>query len=148
LNWNLGPVWGGLKQKNARTLDPSVSYYGTSPVSTSEKFLVGDVLFAYDSDRISEDFKEVLKDLAQYLQSGGFKRLVVEGHTDSVGSEVYNQSLSERRAKAVVAYLTNEGRLPKDRVEAQGIGEARPVADNSNYQGRAKNRRVEFNVTR
>lgn len=148
INWTMGPLWGRRDDGDARPLDKSVSYFGSSPVTTSEKFLVGDVLFAYDSDAISEDFKAVLKDLAKYLQSGSLKQLVVEGHTDSVGSEAYNQGLSERRAASVVKYLTAEAGMNPKKLSSVGYGETRPVADNANYQGRAKNRRVEFNVQR
>jgi outer membrane protein OmpA-like peptidoglycan-associated protein len=148
LNWNMGPLWGEQEREGARTLSPESALTGSRPLTTSEKFLVGDVLFAYDSDQISEAFKEVLKDLAGYLKSGSFKELVVEGHTDSVGSEQYNQGLSERRAASVVKYLRTEGGLPAAKLKSVGYGETRPVADNANYQGRAKNRRVEFNVTR
>lgn len=151
VNWNVGPVWGKqteAEDKDARQLDKAVSYYGSTPSTTSEKFLVGDVLFAYDSANLSEDFKEVLNDLAKYVLSGKFKSLQVEGHTDSVGAEAYNQGLSGRRAQSVVDYLTTTAGLPADKVSAVGYGESRPVAENSNYQGRAKNRRVEFNITR
>jgi OOP family OmpA-OmpF porin len=68
---------------------------------------------------------------------------VVEGHTDAVGTEAYNQSLSERRAMAVREVLVNEFGIQPGRVDAIGFGEARPVADNDSEEGRAINRRVE-----
>ena len=67
------------------------------------------------------------------------------GHTDSVGSDAYNQKLSVRRAEAVKAYLVNKG-VDKARVYTEGKGESQPVADNKTKEGRAKNRRVEIEV--
>jgi outer membrane protein OmpA-like peptidoglycan-associated protein len=152
LNWNMGPLWSKKKleapaPEQTRELTPEVKYAGSEPSKSSEKFSVGDVLFASGSDQIGPVFAEVLKDLAQYLKTAPFKNLTVEGHTDSVGSEEYNQGLSERRAKNVVKFLAGQG-ISQSQLSSAGFGESRPVADNSNYQGRAKNRRVEFNVTR
>ena len=70
-------------------------------------------------------------------------RTEVEGHTDSVGSEVYNQALSQRRAESVASYLINHG-VSSSRLEAKGLGESNPIADNSTEDGRALNRRVEL----
>jgi outer membrane protein OmpA-like peptidoglycan-associated protein len=75
------------------------------------------------------------------------RRLTVEGHTDSQGSSNSNQSLSQRRADAVRSYLISRG-YPGDLIQAQGIGEDRPVADNNSAEGRANNRRVEIIVDR
>jgi outer membrane protein OmpA-like peptidoglycan-associated protein len=80
--------------------------------------------------------------MGQYPQT----TTVVEGHTDSVGSDVYNQKLSERRANAVRDVLVNQYGVGADRVNAVGYGEARPVADNATDSGRAVNRRVEAEV--
>lgn len=147
INYNIGPMWGS-EREGGRVLSPENTYAGSLPITSDEKFLVGDVLFAHDSADISPAFEEVLKDLASYLKSTGFKTLQVEGHTDSVGPEAYNQSLSERRAKSVVDFLATGGGISASKLESVGYGETRPVADNSNYQGRSKNRRVEFNVAR
>ena len=73
-------------------------------------------------------------------------RLTVEGHTDSVGTDAYNQRLSERRANAVRRVLVDELGVEGNRVNAVGYGESRPVADNSTEEGRAINRRVEAEV--
>ncbi len=71
---------------------------------------------------------------------------MVEGHTDSVGSDAYNQTLSERRANAVRDVLVNQYGVGGERVNAVGYGETRPVADNASAEGRAVNRRVEAEV--
>ncbi len=70
-------------------------------------------------------------------------KLEVQGHTDNVGADAYNQTLSEARAKAVAAWLTQHG-VAADRLTAMGYGKTRPVADNGSDEGRAKNRRVEI----
>ena len=67
------------------------------------------------------------------------------GHTDSIGSDSYNQKLSVRRSEAVKAYLVSKG-IEKNRVYTEGKGEKQPVADNKTAEGRAKNRRVEIEV--
>ena len=71
--------------------------------------------------------------------------IIAVGHTDSVGSEAYNQKLSVRRAEAVKAYLVSKG-IEKNRIYTEGKGEKQPVADNKTKEGRTKNRRVEIEV--
>ena len=73
------------------------------------------------------------------------KLIHVEGHTDRIGTQEYNQKLSERRADAVKAYLVSKG-VEKNRVYTEGKGEKQPVADNKTKEGKAKNRRVEIEV--
>jgi OOP family OmpA-OmpF porin len=70
-------------------------------------------------------------------------RVSVEGHTDSIGSDAYNQRLSERRAKAVRDYMISQG-IDASRITTRGFGESKPVADNKTAAGRAENRRVEI----
>ena len=77
------------------------------------------------------------------LQACPDVRIRIDGHTDSVGSEVYNQGLSERRADAVRRYFVNQG-VPSTRLGTQGYGESNPVASNDTEDGRARNRRVEL----
>lgn len=107
-----------------------------------------EVLFAFDSDRIRNIVIPDIENLIRELKSGGFKRLVIEGHTDSVGARSYNQGLSERRARQVRQYLIDKYYVLPERVFTKGYGEDRPIADNGNYQGRQKNRRVEFKIWR
>ena len=71
--------------------------------------------------------------------------MIAVGHTDSVGSDAYNQTLSMKRSEAVKAYLVSKG-IEKNRVYTEGKGEKQPVADNKTKEGRAKNRRVEIEV--
>jgi outer membrane protein OmpA-like peptidoglycan-associated protein len=105
-----------------------------------------EVLFDTDKDTIRKIFVPELEDLIRELKTDGFKKLVVDGHTDSVGKRIYNQDLSERRARNVRSYLISKYYILPERVVAQGFGEDRPIDDNGNYQGRAQNRRVEFKI--
>jgi len=72
-------------------------------------------------------------------------RALVEGHTDSIGSDAYNQRLSERRANAVADYMEAQG-ISSSRITTKGWGKSKPVADNRTKEGRARNRRVEITV--
>ena len=81
--------------------------------------------------------------MADLLSKDATLKLEVQGHTDNVGSDAYNQTLSEARARAVVDWLTKHGTAP-DRLTAKGYGQTVPVADNNTDEGRAKNRRVEI----
>jgi outer membrane protein OmpA-like peptidoglycan-associated protein len=85
----------------------------------------------------------MLQPVAELMAGDKTLKLEVQGHTDNVGNDAYNQTLSEARAKAVVAWLTQHG-VAADRLTAKGYGKTKPVADNGNDGGRAKNRRVEI----
>lgn len=101
--------------------------------------------FAVDSDRLRPEASAALDSLAVVLGRLGGSRLEVTGHTDHTGADSYNQSLSERRARAVVAYLAGRGVDPA-RLEARGYGESKPVTSNATAGGRAANRRVEVRL--
>ena len=104
-----------------------------------------DVKFDFDRDSIRPEFRQDIQSLAEFMKTYPSVTTTVEGHTDSVGSDVYNQRLSERRANAVRQALIAEG-VDASRVSAVGHGEARPIADNATDAGRAMNRRVEAEV--
>ncbi len=105
------------------------------------------IQFAFDKSVIKPESYSILDDVASVLKTHpDIARIRVEGHTDSVGSDAYNQKLSDRRAKAVQDYLVNKG-IEASRLEAIGYGESQPLADNATAEGRAKNRRTEFKVT-
>jgi outer membrane protein OmpA-like peptidoglycan-associated protein len=105
-----------------------------------------DVKFDFDKAQVKPESYGDIKNLADFLTQYPQTTTVVEGHTDSVGSDAYNQTLSERRANAVRDVLVNQYGVGSDRVNAAGYGETRPVADNASADGRAVNRRVEAEV--
>ena len=101
----------------------------------------------FDVDRydVKPQFQSTLNEVAGTLSQYNQTYIDVLGHTDSTGSEAYNQGLSERRAQAVANYLSARGVSPA-RMATQGYGETVPIADNSTEYGRAQNRRVEIKV--
>jgi outer membrane protein OmpA-like peptidoglycan-associated protein len=108
--------------------------------------LSGSVLFATGKYVLLPIAREKLAEVATALKDQGFKRIVVEGHTDSRGSESTNESLSLKRANSVRSFLVEQG-LDGSKVVASGLGESRPIAPNDTPDGRANNRRVELVVT-
>jgi outer membrane protein OmpA-like peptidoglycan-associated protein len=105
----------------------------------------GSVLFASDLATLLPDAQRRLDPVIGALLVDRSRNLVIEGHTDSRGSESHNLDLSQRRAETVRAYLIAHG-YDSDRIQAHGIGRARPIADNGSPEGRANNRRVEIVV--
>lgn len=117
-----------------------------APVPDSAPLYVDDkVLFEVGSDVINPGFTPLLDLGTALMQQTDTVRIAVVAHTDSVGTAEFNQLLSERRAEAVKAYWINAG-IAESRVDAIGLGESIPQADNLNSTGRAANRRAEFIV--
>ncbi len=105
----------------------------------------GNITFATDSDAIKASFYEVLNSVALVIKEYDKTRVVVGGHTDSDGSDQYNQSLSERRASSVSQYLQSQG-VAQVRIDAVGFGERHPIAGNATAEGKQLNRRVEISL--
>jgi outer membrane protein OmpA-like peptidoglycan-associated protein len=108
--------------------------------------LSGSVLFATGKSELLPVAQDKLGEVAKALKDQGFKKIIVEGHTDARGSATQNTELSRARAETVRSYLVTRG-IPSDKIEATGIGSNRPIADNNTPDGRANNRRVEIVVT-
>jgi OmpA-OmpF porin, OOP family len=105
------------------------------------------VQFAYNSANILRNSNFILEAVKNILESNPqIRKVQIQGHTDSKGSDAFNLGLSKRRAQAVVTWLTKNG-IDKTRLEAQGFGEAQPLDSNDTEEGRAVNRRVEFHIT-
>ena len=104
-----------------------------------------DAFFDFDKAVLKPEGKAKLDDLVGKIEGINLEVIIAVGHTDSVGTDAYNQKLSVRRAEAVKAYLVSKG-VEKNRVYTEGKGEKQPVADNKTAEGRAKNRRVEIEV--
>lgn len=117
-----------------------------APAVTSEKVSYSaDAFFDFDKAVLKPAGKASLDDLTSKLQGINLEVIIAVGHTDSIGTDAYNQKLSIRRAEAVKAYLQSKG-VEANRIYTEGKGEKQPVADNKTTAGRAKNRRVEIEV--
>jgi len=117
-----------------------------APVPTAEKVSYSaDAFFDFDKAVLKPAGKSALDELTGKLGDMNLEVIIAVGHTDSVGTDEYNQKLSIRRAESVKAYLESKG-VESNRVYTEGKGEKQPVADNGSADGRAKNRRVEIEV--
>lgn len=110
-----------------------------------EKIVLRGINFDFDKYNIKPEFQPVLDEAAEILARNPKVTVIIEGHADSIGTEAYNQRLSERRADSAKRYLVGKG-IDASRLETVGYGELRPIASNSTAEGRAMNRRVEFKV--
>ena len=117
----------------------------TAPVAEKLEF-AADAFFDHDKSIVKKEGKEKLAKLASDISGLDVEVIVCVGHTDSTGTEAYNQKLSERRANAVKSYLVSQG-VDGEKIVTEGKGELQPIADNATREGRAKNRRVEITVT-
>ena len=115
-----------------------------APVSQKVTF-AADAFFDFDKSTLKPEGRAKLDEVVSKLDGVNLEVIIAVGHTDSLGSDAYNQSLSLRRSEAVKDYLTGKG-IDKSRVYTEGKGEKQPVADNKTEQGREKNRRVEIEV--
>jgi OOP family OmpA-OmpF porin len=116
------------------------------PAPVSEKVtFAADAFFDFDKSVLKPEAKAKLDDLISKTQGINLEVIIAVGHTDSIGSDAYNQKLSVKRSEAVKDYLVSKG-VEKNRVYTEGKGEKQPVADNKTDEGRAKNRRTEIEV--
>lgn len=115
------------------------------PAVASKVTYAADAFFDFDKSVLKPEGKAKLDDLVSKVKGINLEVIIAVGHTDSIGSDAYNQKLSVRRSEAVKAYLVSKG-IEKNRVYTEGKGEKQPVADNKTAEGRAKNRRVEIEV--
>jgi OmpA-OmpF porin, OOP family len=117
-----------------------------APVAAASKVTyAADAFFDFDKSVVKPAGKAKLDDLVAKVKGINLEVIIAVGHTDSIGSDAYNQKLSVRRAEAVKAYLVSKG-IEKNRIYTEGKGEKQPVASNKTKEGRAKNRRVEIEV--
>jgi OOP family OmpA-OmpF porin len=116
-----------------------------APPTATKVTYAADAFFDFDKAVLKPEGRAKLDDLVGKIAGISLEVIIAVGHTDSVGSDAYNQRLSVRRAEAVKAYLVSKG-IEKNRVYTEGKGEKQPVADNKTAEGRAKNRRVEIEV--
>ena len=124
---------------------PKAAAPAPAPAAATKVTYAADAFFDFDKANLKAEGKAKLDDLVGKVKGISLEVIIAVGHTDSVGTDAYNQKLSVRRAEAVKAYLVSKG-IEKNRVYTEGKGEKQPVADNKTSQGRAKNRRVEIEV--
>ena len=126
------------------TMDERLSKLNATTTGTEITIrLPGSVLFDFDSDRIRPDAERTLAEVAEVMKAYGGRPMRVEGHTDSVASDDYNQKLSERRAQSVQRWLAATGGV-SGAIAPRGFGESKPVDTNDTPAGRQQNRRVEI----
>ena len=116
-----------------------------APPAATKVTYAADAFFDFDKAVLKPEGRAKLDDLVGKIKGISLEVIIAVGHTDSVGTDAYNQRLSVRRAEAVKGYLVSKG-IEKNRVYTEGKGEKQPVADNKTSEGRAKNRRVEIEV--
>jgi len=125
---------------------PPAAAPAAKPKPVAEKItFAADVLFDFDKATLKPEGKAKLDELAGKVKDINLEVVIAIGHTDSIGSDAYNQKLSVRRAESVKSYLVSKGIEP-NRVYTEGKGEKQPVASNKTKEGRQKNRRVEIEV--
>jgi len=116
-----------------------------APAPVAKKIVLRGINFDFDKANIKPEFTPVLDEGVDILKANPDVKIVIGGHTDSIGTPEYNQKLSERRAQSVLDYFAKKG-IDKNRMKAVGYGETKPIADNKTKEGRALNRRVELQV--
>ena len=127
-------------------LDDLVNRGGKVTSSTDPILLPTDLLFEYGSDELAENARLSLMKLGLLIQRNPNSRFIIEGHTDTYGTDEFNYALSQRRANAVVGWLVNSLRLDTSRVEAVGMGKSRLLIQGGSIEEQALNRRVEIKV--
>ena len=132
-------------QRNSLELQKQIEELQAQATDRGLVLTLGDVLFATNTAELNSGGDQRLGKLAGFLNKYTDRTALIEGYTDSTGSDAYNQGLSERRADAVKSYLVGQG-IGSNRLVASGNGEGSPVADNTSATGRQQNRRVEVTI--
>src|SRR5690606_21418177 len=132
-----------LERQRASTLEQELAALKAKPTPRGMVLTLGDVLFDTGQATLKPGAYPTIERVAEVLKEEPERRVTIEGHTDSVGSEEYNQALSQRRAAAVEAALVERG-VQRNQIVAIGKGETFPVASNDDAGGRQQNRRVEL----
>lgn len=134
------------EEVRTRGIAPVTQQQTPPPAPAPTKVSVAlNVFFEFNSDKVLPEFYADLDKLGEVLTSPKYReyRLQIEGHTDSIGSDSYNQKLSERRAESVKRYLVERFSIDPARLVVKGYGKEQPIASNETPEGRSKNRRVE-----
>lgn len=130
---------------NLEELDSVTVDIYLDPIEAGSKITLNNIFFESGSYELLEKSRTELNKVVSFLNSNGEVNIEISGHTDDVGSDSANLTLSQNRAKSVVKYLTEKG-IVKERLEARGFGETLPIVENDTDSNRAKNRRIEFKI--
>ncbi len=134
-----------MAPKAAEPAAPAAAVVAPAAVAATKVTYAADAFFDFNKAVLKPEGKAKLDDLTGKVKDINLEVIIAVGHTDSIGSDAYNQKLSVKRAEAVKAYLVSKG-IEKNRVYTEGKGKKQPVADNKTKEGQAKNRRVEIEV--
>ena len=153
LGMGIGAIAGGgvgyYMDKQEDKLRAQLQSTGVSVTRNGDNIILnmpGNITFATNSSNISANFYPVLDSVALVINEFEKTYIDINGYTDSTGSEAYNQTLSEARARSVASYLESQKVVPQ-RIVTRGMGESQPIATNDTPEGRALNRRVEIILT-
>ncbi|MBK8943812.1 MAG: OmpA family protein [Ignavibacteriae bacterium] len=130
------PEEGGIQQNESEF---------EKAVLNNEQVIIEGVFFKFDSDQLTPESENTLTNVANVLQKYPDANVEIQGHTDSLGNNMYNEFLSDKRAKSVKNFLVKKG-INESRLTTIGYGETKPIEDNGTSYGRAVNRRIEFNI--
>jgi outer membrane protein OmpA-like peptidoglycan-associated protein len=143
-----GGAIGNYQDRQERALRERMAGTGVGVIRQGDNITLsmpGNVTFAFNDASVQSQFYPVLDDVARTLAEYNQTVVEVAGHTDNLGSDAYNQTLSVRRANSVAAYLASHGVI-QQRLITIGAGELHPIASNATEEGRAQNRRVEITL--
>jgi len=117
------------------------------PIELNQSYRINDIYFGFNKSDLNGESKSVLDQLIEFLSENPAICIQIQGHTDNIGNDAENLSLSENRARSVYNYLVIKG-ISAKRLMYKGFGKTMPVADNNTEEGRAKNRRTVFVITK
>jgi outer membrane protein OmpA-like peptidoglycan-associated protein/Tol biopolymer transport system component len=133
-----------LAEVHKRT-DPFLKDVPLSPIRTDEKVILKNIFYAFNSYEVQNESQTELNKIIDFLTLNPSIKVEISGHTDNIGNLQYNQTLSEKRAKAVVDYLTAKG-IQSGRLSFKGYGSTVPIGTNDTEEGRSVNRRTELKI--
>lgn len=132
-------------EKSYSSAEPKSLVIGLDPIEPGMVTVLNNIFFETDSFNLKSQSKSQLDEIVVFLNKNPGMVIEIGGHTDNIGSEAYNNELSQKRANSVVKHLTERG-ISQNRLKGKGYGFSKPVADNSTEEGRAINRRTEFKI--
>ena len=140
---------GSYMDEQERKLRQQTAGSGVDVIRQGDDLLLNlpsGITFAFNDASVQPQFRPTLDEVSSILSQYPKTYIDVYGHTDSDGSDAYNQTLSERRAQSVAGYLTSHG-VQSARIATRGFGETQPIASNATEEGKAANRRVEIKIS-